>query len=222
MHILSDRHSRSRFIHFNLIISLLSRNSVTSSLQDFPFICILRQQTAQDITQLLDGNASKSCQGETHDDDSLRPIQGWHMVLTATRHGPTSPFAFGWRGSCSTGLIVSITPRAGYLSPIPGQGQSLESTTQRSTHSCFWREQRAPDLFPRSSNHMTSASGGPPSRGAILKTTHQGVDSKMMELINRWRSKEAAKGSVLNLQMQQVYTEVKSILTTMLEYSWAL
>ena len=69
---------------------------------------------------------------------------------------------------------------------------------------------------------MTSATGGPPSRGAILKTTHQGVDSKMMELINRWRSKEAAKGSVLNLPMQQVYTEVKSILTTMLEYSWAL
>ena len=48
MHILSDRHSRSLFIHFNLIISLLSQNSVTSSLQDFPFNRILRQQTAQD------------------------------------------------------------------------------------------------------------------------------------------------------------------------------
>ncbi len=48
MHILSDRHSRSHFIHFNLIISLLSRISVTSSLQDFLVIHILRQQTAQD------------------------------------------------------------------------------------------------------------------------------------------------------------------------------
>ena len=48
MHILSDKHSRSLFIHFNLIISLLSRISVTSSLRDFPFIRILRQQTAQD------------------------------------------------------------------------------------------------------------------------------------------------------------------------------
>ena len=37
MHILSDRHSNSFFIHFNLIISLLSQNSVTSSLRDFPF-----------------------------------------------------------------------------------------------------------------------------------------------------------------------------------------
>jgi hypothetical protein len=48
MHILSDRHSRSLFIHFNLIISLLSRISVTSSLRDFLVIRILRQQTAQD------------------------------------------------------------------------------------------------------------------------------------------------------------------------------
>ena len=47
MHILLDRHSRSLFIHFNLIISLLSRISVTSSLRDFPFIRILRQQTDQ-------------------------------------------------------------------------------------------------------------------------------------------------------------------------------
>ena len=47
MHILLDWHSRSLFIHFNLIISLLSWISLTSSLQDFTFICILRQQTAQ-------------------------------------------------------------------------------------------------------------------------------------------------------------------------------
>ena len=38
-----------------------------------------------------------------------------------------------------------------------------------------------------------------PRRGAVLETTHRGIDSKVMELINRWRSKEAAKGSVPNL-----------------------
>ncbi len=48
MHILSDWHFRSLFIHFNLIITLLSQISIPSSLQDFTFICILRQQTAQD------------------------------------------------------------------------------------------------------------------------------------------------------------------------------
>ena len=59
-------------------------------------------------------------------------------------------------------------------------------------------------------------------RGAVLETTHRGVDSKVMELINRWRSKEAAKGSVPNLPMRQVYTEVRSTLPTMLQYSRAL
>ena len=61
-----------------------------------------------------------------------------------------------------------------------------------------------------------------PRRGAVLETTQRGVDSKVMELINRWRTKEAAKGSVPNLPMRQVYTEVKSTLPTMLEYSRAL
>ncbi len=60
-----------------------------------------------------------------------------------------------------------------------------------------------------------------PRRGAVLETTQRGVDSKVMELINRWRTKEAAKGSVPNLPMWQVYTEVKSTLPTMLEYSRA-
>ena len=43
-----------------------------------------------------------------------------------------------------------------------------------------------------------------------------------MELVNRWRSKEGAKGSVPNLPMRQVYTEVRSTLPTMLKYSHAL
>ena len=33
-----------------------------------------------------------------------------------------------------------------------------------------------------------------PRRGAVFKTTQQGADSKVMELISRWRSKEATKG----------------------------
>jgi len=61
-----------------------------------------------------------------------------------------------------------------------------------------------------------------PRRGAVLETTQQGVDSKVMELINRWRSKEAARGSMPNLPMRQVYTEVKSTLPTMMQYSRAL
>jgi hypothetical protein len=61
-----------------------------------------------------------------------------------------------------------------------------------------------------------------PRRGAVLETTQWGVDSKVMELVNRWPSKEGAKGSVPNLPMQQVYTKVRSTLPTMLKYSQAL
>ena len=61
-----------------------------------------------------------------------------------------------------------------------------------------------------------------PQRGAVLKTTHRCVDSKVMELINRWRSKKAARRPVPNLPMCQVYTEVRSTLPTMLKYSRAL
>jgi hypothetical protein len=61
-----------------------------------------------------------------------------------------------------------------------------------------------------------------PQRGTVLKTTHRGFDSKVMELVNRWRSKEGADGSVPNLPMRQVYTEVRSTLHTMLKYSQSL
>jgi hypothetical protein len=49
-----------------------------------------------------------------------------------------------------------------------------------------------------------------PRQGAVLETTNQDVSKKVIELINRWRSKEAASGSVAGLPMRQVSTQVKS------------
>ncbi len=40
-----------------------------------------------------------------------------------------------------------------------------------------------------------------------------------MELVNKRRSKEGAKGLVPNLPMRQVYTKVRSTLPTMMDYS---
>ena len=57
----SDWHSSSLFSHFNLIISLLSRTYPTSSLQDFTFVCILRQQTAQDTLLTKPRSPSERC-----------------------------------------------------------------------------------------------------------------------------------------------------------------
>ena len=63
-----------------------------------------------------------------------------------------------------------------------------------------------------------------PRRGAVLETTNQDVSKKVIELINHWRKKEAAKGSEVGLAMRQVYTQtqVRSTLPTMLKFSKAL
>jgi hypothetical protein len=58
-------------------------------------------------------------------------------------------------------------------------------------------------------------------RGAVLETTNH-MDIKVIELINRWRKKEAARGLKAGLPMRQVYTQVQSTLPTMKEFSRAL
>jgi hypothetical protein len=61
-----------------------------------------------------------------------------------------------------------------------------------------------------------------PRQGAVLETTNQDELEKVIELINRWRKKEAAKGSEAGLPMRQVYMQVRSTLPTMLKFSKAL
>ena len=55
-----------------------------------------------------------------------------------------------------------------------------------------------------------------------METTNQDVAEKVIELINCWCKKEAAEGSEVGLPMQQVYTQVKSTLHTILKFSTAL
>jgi hypothetical protein len=56
----------------------------------------------------------------------------------------------------------------------------------------------------------------------MLETTNQDVSEKVIELINRWRKKEPAKGSEAGLPMRQVYMQVRSTLLVMLKFSKAL
>ncbi len=55
-----------------------------------------------------------------------------------------------------------------------------------------------------------------------METTNQDVSEKIIDLINRWRKKEAAKVSEAGLAMRQVYTQVRSTLPAMLKFSKAL
>ena len=45
-------------------------------------------------------------------------------------------------------------------------------------------------------------------RGATTEAENNNVDTVAIELTNRWRKKEAARGSEASLSMRQVYTQV--------------
>ncbi len=77
-------------------------------------------------------------------------------------------------------------------------------------------------LVPHAIEHDDFSLWRSPRRGVVLETTQSGVDSKVMELVNRWMGKESAKGLVPSMPMRQVYTEVRSTAPTMLKYSQAL
>ena len=81
---------------------------------------------------------------------------------------------------------------------------------------------RHPRLLPEAVETEDFSLWRSPRRGAVLETTNQDVSEKVIELINRWRKKEAAKGSEAGLAMRQVYTQVRSTLPTMLKFSKAL
>jgi hypothetical protein len=55
-----------------------------------------------------------------------------------------------------------------------------------------------------------------------LETTNNNVDVKVIELINRWHKKEVERGLEAGLPMRQVYTQVRSTLPYMMEFSRAL
>ena len=57
--------------------------------------------------------------------------------------------------------------------------------------------------------------------GAVLETTGQ-VDEIVIKLMNRWRTKESAKGMTPWLSMQQTYTQVRDVFSQLKLYSKAL
>mmetsp|Transcript_35888 Transcript_35888/g.85574 ORF Transcript_35888/g.85574 Transcript_35888/m.85574 type:complete len:423 (+) Transcript_35888:1865-3133(+) len=58
-------------------------------------------------------------------------------------------------------------------------------------------------------------------RGAVLMTTGK-VASTIVNMINRWRTKEGAKGSAPGLSMEQTYTNMRDVIHLMIQYSKAL
>ncbi len=56
-------------------------------------------------------------------------------------------------------------------------------------------------------------------RGGTTAAVSQGVPQPIIDLMGRWRTKEAAKGTAPGLPMRQVYTQVKSSISGMLLFA---
>ncbi len=143
----------------------------------------------------------------------------WHMVPISDQTHSNIPFQL-WMERLMTRRVNHQHWTKGWLFETRTGVRAKfgkYDTTFRSLIALAWAKN--PRLVPLAIELEDFSLWRSPQRGAVLETTHRGVDSKVMELINRWRSKEAAKGSVPNPPMRQVYTEVRSTLPTMLKYS---
>ena len=56
-------------------------------------------------------------------------------------------------------------------------------------------------------------------RGATTEAENNNVDPVAIELINRWRKKESARGAEAGLSMRQVYTQVSRAIVAVLRFS---
>jgi hypothetical protein len=109
------RHSSSFFIHFNLIISYLSQNSVTFSLQDFPFIRILCHQTAQDTAGrglVGAGGVLRLCPRGLHYVLTVCLVGAAGCTLRVRAAGSDLVGAGGVLGLCPHGSGFALTARA--------------------------------------------------------------------------------------------------------------
>ena len=71
-------------------------------------------------------------------------------------------------------------------------------------------QERHPRLLPEAVDTEDFSLWRSPRQGLVLETTNQDLAEKVIELINRWHKKEAAKGSEAGLPMRQACTQVRS------------
>ena len=81
---------------------------------------------------------------------------------------------------------------------------------------------RHPDKFSKKSEVQDFSLRRSLRRGSTTQALNNNVAGPTVDLINRWRKREGARGSEPGLAMRQVYTQVRSSLDTMLRYSQSL
>ncbi len=80
-------------------------------------------------------------------------------------------------------------------------------------------QRQHPKLFPNSVAIEDYSLRRSLRRGATTESENNNVDTVAIELINRWRKKEAAKGAEAGLSMRQVYTQANRAVVAALRFS---
>ena len=76
-----------------------------------------------------------------------------------------------------------------------------------------------PGLFPKGVDVHDFSLRRSPRRGSTTSATNNKVHPLAIELMNRWRTREKARGTEPGLSMRQVYTQVRNTINATLEYS---
>jgi len=82
--------------------------------------------------------------------------------------------------------------------------------------------ERTPKVFPPKVNIEDYSLRRSLRRGATTEATNNKVPGNTIDLVNRWRKKEGAKGAQPGLAMNQVYTDALAAVETTLRYSQSL
>ena len=109
-------------------------------------------------------------------------------------------------------LFVNAHGRAARLSDYNGRFHMFVAVAMARHPKAFSKKIEAEDFNLRRSMR----------RGSTTQATNNKVPAPTIELVNRWRKKEAARGAEAGLAMRQVYTQVLSAVDTTLRYSQSL
>jgi hypothetical protein len=109
-------------------------------------------------------------------------------------------------------VSVAMHGRAARLSDYNGRFHMFVAVAMARHPKAFSKKIEAEDFNLRRSMR----------RGSTTQATNNKVPAPTIELVNRWRKKEAARGAEAGLAMRQVYTQVLSAVDTTLRYSQSL
>ena len=114
-----------------------------------------------------------------------------------------------WEGDRSGYLFATSTKKKANLGDYDDLFRHYVSRVMKAKPELFSGAEAVNDFSLRRS----------PRRGATTEAENNNVDVAAIELINRWRKKEAARGAEAGLTMRQVYTQVSRAVKAALRFS---